>query len=320
MLRKLSLTAAIMVLTASWVSAGNLGALANAAAGQAPTQLYAKPGALIKTEYKSGLKTTADEEVSSLSLQPERVAASADQKITARPAIAFKPKPSGAMAPPPRVESIGHGQAGLLAEAKQDSLDLEGDLEKDLVLSPPPQKSEETKEIQAKPVATETKTQSEKSSVTAMPKKAAKKPAIAKVKKVSPAPQYAGSPKPIRKVRPLSQDSWQFPAGAYESRPFPQQNPAVCAPANYCIPNVASNRISPPGYATSAPRPALGPQNSGDRIVRDGITIKLAPATAPVTAPLPYAADQRDDSSGADLLSTAAEIIGLPFAFISSLF
>ncbi|MDA8405258.1 MAG: hypothetical protein M0T73_00115 [Deltaproteobacteria bacterium] len=319
MLRKLSFIAAILVLTASWVSAGNLGALATAAASQAPTPLYVKHGALVKAEYKSGLMTTADEDVSATGIQPERVAASADQKIMARPAIAFKPRPSGMMAPPPRVESVGNGQAGLVAEAKQDSLDLEGDLEKDLVLSPPPQKAEETKEVPAKPVATESRPAPEKTAVVASPKKAVKKPIAKKITKVHPVPRYAGSPKPIHKVRPVSQNSWQFPAGAYENRPFPQTQ-TVYAPSNFGAPNVTPNRMSPPSYATSDPRPTFGAQRSSDRIVRDGVTIKLAPATAPVTAPLPYESDQRDDSSGSDLLSTAAEIIGMPFAFISSLF
>jgi len=335
MLRKLSFTAAILVLTASWVSAGNLGALATAAASQEPTPLYVKHGALVKAEYKSGLMTTADEDMSATGVQPERVAASADHKIMARPAIAFKPRPSGMMAPPPRVESVGHGQAGLVAEAKQDSLDLEGDLEKDLVLSPPPQRAEEPKEVPAKPVATESKPAPEKSAVAASTEKAVKKPIAKKIRKVHPVPQYAGSPnpihkihpvpqyagspKPIHKVHPVSQNSWQFPAGAYENRPFPQTQ-AVCAPSNFGVPNITPNGMAPSSYATSDPRPVFGTQRSGDRIVRDGVTIKLAPATAPVTAPLPYESEQRDDSSGSDLFSTAAEIIGMPFAFISSLF
>lgn len=319
MLRKLSFTAAILVLTATWVCAGNLGALADAAASQAPIPLYAKPGALVKAEYKSGMKTTVDEDISSVNLRPEPVAAAADHRVSARPAIAFKPKPSGAMAPPPRVEPVGQGRASLVAEARQDVLDLEGDLEKDLVLSPPPQKTEDAREIEAKPVATDAKPGVEKSVTTATAKKADRKKAAPNVKKVSPAPQYAGSPKPIRKVRPLSQDPWKFPAGSYENRPFPQ-TPTVCAPSGFTVPTVTQHRGTAPNYVTSAPRPAIGSQNLGDRIVRDGVTIRLAPASAPVTAPSPYSFDQRDDSSGSDLFSTAAEIIGLPFAFISSLF
>ncbi|MGC8659175.1 MAG: hypothetical protein ACP5U1_08885, partial [Desulfomonilaceae bacterium] len=103
-------------------------------------------------------------------------------------------------------------------------------------------------------------------------------------------------------------------------RPFPQTQTAITGP-NYCTPNFGQNRMAQPNYALSAPRPGLGAEAQTDRVVRDGITIKLAPAAAPVTAPMPpYEAEQRDDSSGSDLLSSAAEIIGLPFAFISSLF
>ena len=320
MLRKLSFTAAILVLTASWVSAGNLGALANAAASQAPTPLYVNPGALVKAEYRSGLKATADEDVSTPAVRPERVAASADQKITARPAIAFKPKPSGMMAPPPKVEAVGHNQAGLVAEAKQDSLDLEGDLEKDLVLSPPPQKTEDTTEIQAKPVVSEAKPEVKKSAASTVQNKAPSKAVTKRIRKVKPTPQYAGSPKPIQKVHPISKGAWQLPAGSYQNRPFPPAQ-AASAASNYCVPNFGQNSMAQPNYALSAPRPGLGTQYQSDRVVRDGITIKLAPATAPVTAPVPpYDAEQRDDSSGSDLLSSAAEIIGLPFAFLSSLF
>jgi hypothetical protein len=319
MLRKLSFTAVILILTASWVCAGNLGALASAAASQAATPLYLKPGALVKAEYKSGLNTIADEDTQSINLKAENVAANSDQRVSARPAIAFKPKSSAAMAPPPRVEAVGLGTSGLVAEARQDSMDLEGDLEKDLVLSPPPQKSESTKEIEAKPVVTEAKPVKEKVTAVAEPKKTSKKPATTKIRKVSPGPQYAGSPKPIRKVHPLTQDSWRLPAGTYENRNFPT-SPTICAPSRFNASTNAPSGMMPSQYVTSAPRPSLGAPGMGDRIVRDGVTIKLAPASAPVTAPAPYPSDQRDDALGADLLSTAVEIIGLPFAFISSLF
>ncbi|MFH0959161.1 MAG: hypothetical protein V1897_10705 [Pseudomonadota bacterium] len=321
MMKKFSLTAAILVLTASWVCAGNLGALADAAAGNTPTPLYVKPGTLIKAEYRSGMKTVSDEDASSTNLKAEPVAANSDQKFTARPAIAFKPKSAAAMAPPPHVEAVGIGRSSLVAEAKQDALDLEGDLEKDLVLSPPPQKSDTAREIEAKPVITQNKPVAEKPASVTPIQKIANKNNVTKVKKATPTPQYASSPKkPIRKVRPVSQDSWQFPAGAHDYRPVPRANEAFAA-SNFSFPNVSSPNGGVPNYVTSAPRPSMGSLTPNDRIVRDGITIKLAPASAPVTAPSPYAADQRDDySSGSDLLSTAAEIIGLPFAFISSLF
>jgi hypothetical protein len=58
------------------------------------------------------------------------------------------------------------------------------------------------------------------------------------------------------------------------------------------------------------------PPATTDRFVRDGVTIKLAPAAAPATGVDPY----DEESSGSDILSSAAELIGLPFAFISSFF
>ena len=57
---------------------------------------------------------------------------------------------------------------------------------------------------------------------------------------------------------------------------------------------------------------------NGERIVRDGVTIKLAPAAAPAGAVYPDY--YTDESSASDLLSAAAEIIGMPFAFIGSFF
>jgi hypothetical protein len=320
MLNKISFTAAILVLTASWVCAGNLGALADAAAGNSPTPLYVKPGSIIKAEYRSGLKTISDEDVSSTNLKAEPVAANSDQKFSARPAIAFKPKSAAAMAPPPHVEAVGIGRSNLVAEAKQDTLDLEGDLEKDLVLSPPPQKSESVREIEAKPVVTQNKPTAGKPTSVEPIQKIANKNNVTKVKKAPPTPQYASSPKPIRKVRPISQNSWQLPAGAHDYRPVPRANEPF-APSNFSVPGMSSTNGPVPNYVTSAPRASMGSFTPNDRIVRDGITIKLAPASAPVMAPNPYTVDQREDySSGPDLLSTAAEIIGLPFAFISSLF
>jgi hypothetical protein len=320
MLKKISFTAAILVLTASWVCAGNLGALADAASGNAPTPLYVKPGALIKAEYRSGLKTLSDADLPSTNLKAEPVAASSEQKFSARPAIAFKPKSAAAMSPPPYVEAVGIDRSDLVAGAKQDALDLEGDLEKDLVLSPPPQKTDTAKEIEAKPVASKNKPAVEKSDSVTPIKKIANKNNVTKVKKAPPTNQYASSPKPIRKVRPVSQNSWQFPAGAHDYRPIPRANEAF-APSNLSAPGMISTNGVVPNYTTSAPRASMGPLTPNDRIVRDGITIKLAPASAPVDGPSPYTADPRDDySSGSDLLSTAAEIIGLPFAFISSLF
>ena len=57
---------------------------------------------------------------------------------------------------------------------------------------------------------------------------------------------------------------------------------------------------------------------SADRIVRDGVTIKLAPAAAPPMDGNPY--PEEESSAGSDVINAAAEILGMPFAFLSSFF
>ena len=315
-----TVAAAIIALTASWVCAGNFEALADAGSIKAPTPLYIKSGALVKAEYKPGLKTSSDQDVP----RTLTVAASSEKSGGMRPAIAYKERSAGAMAPPPRMESSSDAQSGLFAEAKQDSFDLESDLEKDLVLSPPPSKAED--KLQVKPVV-EKKAPVEKTTVTEA--KAVKKDkgasVIRKVTQPGADQQVAKKSKPIQKVRPVTaQDPWKFPAGAYNPRPAANtQAPIVISrPMNMAPPQELRPAQMP--YANSAPRPALNGTVPPDRIVRDGITIKLAPAAAP--APVASAQPQspydnyQENSAGDDLLSTAAEIIGLPFAFISSLF
>jgi hypothetical protein len=52
------------------------------------------------------------------------------------------------------------------------------------------------------------------------------------------------------------------------------------------------------------------------RVVREGVTVKLVPQPVPAS----YQAGESDSNLGNELLSTAADVIGLPFAFVSSLF
>lgn len=315
-----TVAAAIIALTASWVCAGNFEALADASSIMAPTPLYIKSGALIKAEYKPGLKTASDQDTP----RTQTVAASAD-RAGGRPGIAYKERSVGAMAPPPRMESSQDSSRGLFAEAKQDSFDLESDLEKDLVLSPPPAKSEER--IEAKPVV-EKKAPQEKVSVNEAKASKKDKPASGVRKVTPPAPvsnqNVAGSGKPIHKVRPVTaQDPWKVPAGSYAPRAMTNiQAPIVISrPLNVPAPQELKPVNMP--YANSAPRPTMNGIVPSDRIVRDGITIKLAPAAAPAPVPQvqqPYPYEAYQENTGDDLLSTAAEIIGMPFAFISSLF
>jgi hypothetical protein len=81
---------------------------------------------------------------------------------------------------------------------------------------------------------------------------------------------------------------------------------------------MARANAMPEEYMTAEPRRAIVPPPMAERFVRDGVTIKLAPNAAGAEAP--YADAYRDDYNGSDILSAATEIIGLPFAFISSLF
>ncbi len=132
------------------------------------------------------------------------------------------------------------------------------------------------------------------------------------------------SSKPIRKVKPVTQNPWSYPAGNYENRYCPIDNSGIgCKPPEFATSE--PRRIAVPEYASMPPRGVAnsggfgGPRSAAapapDRFVRDGVTIKLAPAVAPAVYP-----DSAEESSGSDILSTAAEIIGLPFAFISSFF
>ena len=52
------------------------------------------------------------------------------------------------------------------------------------------------------------------------------------------------------------------------------------------------------------------------RFVRDGVTVKLAPQPMPAT----YHGYHDQGFDGSDALNSALDVIGLPFAFISSFF
>jgi hypothetical protein len=75
---------------------------------------------------------------------------------------------------------------------------------------------------------------------------------------------------------------------------------------------VAQNRPASSRLQEASPNTAV--VTGRDRFVHDGVTVKLAPAAAPSIA----AAAQGDSES--DILSTVTEIIGMPFALISSFF
>lgn len=318
--RILLVAAAIAVLTASGVYAGNFEVLAGAGLVKPTAAFHIKPGTVVKAEFTSNLKATSDMDLQADNLLPEPVAATDASQVKAKPAIAFRERSSRGMAPPPRMNNKPEPATTLAAE---DTSDLEGDLEKDLVLSPPPQKSEE-QAVTGKQLAPEKKAGAER--VAAPEKKAEKKKPTPTVKQIAPSGNsYAQSAKPITKVKPLTQNPWSNPAGNYAPRYCPPDR-ACAAPQTVAPPQrrVAMPDYRPadqfyarqPEYMTSEPRRTASRTPQNDRFVRDGVTIKLAPAAAPAT----YPPDAEEESSGSDILSSAAEIIGMPFAFISSFF
>jgi hypothetical protein len=300
------ITAAILLLTASWVCAGNFEVLAGAGVIRPAAPLNIQPGTLVKAEFKSNMRTTSDVELDADFGIPQEVAAPTPPQVQPRPAAAVKERRNRGMAPPPRLTAPrpdpNHGR---VAAGRDEDIDLEADLEKDLVISPPPARTDDQIEMQTKPM--EKKPAAEKKSVT--DKKSEKKAAPA-VKKMAPAesPSYSISQKPIQKVR-TTQNAWDRPAGAHVKRSCPPGQSCVAEP-----PRGAETRYQPmmPPYMASAPRTTVAP---GGRIVRDGVTIKLAPAAA-----CPSSMDAPEDAASSDILSTAVEILGMPFAFISSFF
>jgi len=305
---------AIVILTASWVGAGNFEILADAGIVRAPTPLQVKPGTVVKAEFKSNMTTSSDVEADSDNLVPERVAAKHEPKVSARSAIAMKER-AGSMAPPPRMGAGSESRVGAMAESTTDSsdADMESDLEKDLVISPPSPRAEQGEKREAKP---QEKKPVQQKAVTSE-KAAQKKKSAPAVKRMTPADYdqqvVAGAPKPIRKVRPLTGNPWSHPAGTHGNRNAYAKPESLRADPGRA--NTAGYAPMSPPYMASQPR-RMSPPQSPDRIVRDGVTIKLAPAAAPAD----YAYQDSDENQDPDIFSAAAEILGMPFAFISSFF
>ncbi len=306
-----SLAAAIVLLTAAWASAGNFEVLADAGLIRPATPVTIKPGTVVKAQFQSSLKTSSDTDLEADSLLPEKVSA-VNPQVKTKPAVAFKERRTRRMAPPPSAAPDPEASGGTIAQTQSRDVDLEGDLEKDLVLTPPPPKTEERKgvktnsKVEKKPV-TETRAPSDK--------KAEKKAkAAAQTRQITPPGQEprTAQGQPIQKVKPVSSSPWSYPAGSY-------QPPACPVPRNTAMSQQRvggrDRRAAAPPYMVSDPRPYASAHPTADRFVRDGVTIKLAPAAAP-----PSPEELGEDGSGPDILSTATEILGLPFAFISSLF
>lgn len=306
------IAAALIFIAAPWVSAGNFEVLGASGLVQAPQPIHIKPGTLVKAEFKSNLTTRSDLELDTDRVVPEKVAAKNEAGQVLKPAITYKDRSTRAMAPPPRMEPAPFPPA-VVAESPDFNSDFEADLEKDLVISPPPVKSEQPAE-QETTTATKSKSTPEKSGATTARKPATKQRSHTAVKQLGPATQqkFAVSSKPIHKVRPVTSKSWFGAAGAYDRQ---GPTPITLNSEPRMLEAYTPRPVARP-YPPTAVR-AVPPLGTSDRIVRDGVTIKLAPASA---GPLAAQPPQEEDSVGADIFSAAAEIIGLPFAFISSFF
>ncbi|MFH1115007.1 MAG: hypothetical protein V1792_13935 [Pseudomonadota bacterium] len=303
-----TIAVAIVLLTASWGTAGNFEVLADAGLVRAPAPLHIKPGTLVKAEFKSNLKTTSDLDSEADSLFPEKVAAQKDPKVKPRPAVAFRERSNAEMAPPPKADPDTAAETGTLAQTSEQEQDMGDDLEKDLVLNPPPAKVEDAETTFKKPPVT-AKQESREAVPTEQVVKDKPKTSPT-VKKRSPSEyRRQASGKPIRKVRPLTKNNpWAFPAGSQGVRDVRfNAHPAGDRDQAY-------QQMTPP-YMTSEPRRTIAMPPTAERFVHGGVTIKLAPAAATASGP-----DTEDDQANDDILSVATEIIGLPFAFISSFF
>ena len=312
---------AFVLLTASWVCAGNLEVLADAGIVRAPTPLHIKPGTLVKAEFKSSLKTTSDADLDADSLFPEKVSARNEPKVSPRPAVAYRERSTGTMAPPPRTMKGTTPNVGAVAESLDQAVEMEEELEKDLVLSPPPAKVDESGKTFRRPAgssstaveetgpAQESVREKERPSLNAVSEKKRSTPRV-KRKTSSDYRTRSASQRPIRKVRPLTQSNnpWAFPAGSYG------QARRQAVPQERYTQNRGYQEMEPP-YMTSQPRQRIARPPSAERFVQDGVTVRLAPAAAPACQPY-----GPEDGYEDDILSTASEIIGLPFAFISSFF
>jgi hypothetical protein len=322
------IAAAIFIAAASCAWAGTFDGLAAAASAKPPTPLFLQPGSIVKTEFKSNIRADSDADLNA-DFSSE---AQAGTKSRNQPRLksAYKERRSGSMAPPPKITQSDTSSKGKMIAADQDQSELETDLEKDLVLTPPPPKTEEKSDRTQKRKPTAEKKAIEKRTATPE-KKAHRAKAEPRVRKMAPAhyEQYVISGKPIHKVHPVTRSWWSWPAGAYDRRSCPVDvgGPACSTDPAYGQPDqrMGMNRpyrpmnqqyAWPRGAREAAPGYAAAPTRYTDRVVRDGVTVKLAPASAPAGYPEEYL----DDNSGPDILATAVEIIGLPFAFIGSLF
>lgn len=272
---------ALLFLAVSWAAAGTFEGLADRGVPRADAPLFIKPGTVVKAEFKSNLRDSGDMELESDLLLPEESASATEPSVTPKPAP---------MAPPPNSVPRTERSTNTLAQSEDRIAGNDLDLEKDLVISPPRNTREEAEEAPA--IQAEEKKPAPSPRSVAETKKKKSRAASRGVAKVR---RYAAEPQPIVKVKPqTTRNGWSVPAAAHR-RPAHDYHPRPMV-------NEPSRRIAMP--------PTV------DRFVRDGVTVKLAPQAVPAGGYPEYA----PESTGDELLNAAAELIGLPFAFISSMF
>ena len=272
--------AVVILLIAPWASAGTFDALADSQAYKPAVSRYLAPGSIIKAEYKATHTKGSGMETESDTLLPEEAPGETGPRVTSKPAAAREERVVGKMAPPPRTAQRKRTDTRNSRETTKKSEDLESELEKDLVLAPPPPKPDE--EVDALSPKLRRANKSRRTPRT-------------RVRHVSPPKpdHYAVSQSHVRKVRPLSRNLWNVPAGTH--------NPRACPVAQ------------PPSTAEARQWTRMAPES--ERFVRDGVTIKLAPKAVPASYP-----GEMQGSVSSEILSAATDIIALPFAFVSSLF
>ena len=201
--------AAFTLLIAPWASAGTFDALADAQAYKPAASRYLAPGSIVKAEFKSshtrggsGMETESD------TLLPEEAPGESGPRVTSKPAAAREDGAFGKMAPPPRTAQRKRTGKRNRRETTKKSDDLESELEKDLVLAPPPPKADEEADALSPKLR--------------RAKKSRRKPRT-RVRRVSPVEpdNYAVSQSQVRKVRPLSRNLWNVPAGSHNPRACP---------------------------------------------------------------------------------------------------
>ena len=137
------IAAAIYIAAASCAWAGTFDGLAAAASAKPPTPLFMQPGTIVKTEFKANIRPDSDADMEADFASVAQAGAKNRNQAQPKPAVAYRERRSGTMAPAPTVKQSDRSANGRVAAADENDSELEADLEKDLVLTPPPPKTEE---------------------------------------------------------------------------------------------------------------------------------------------------------------------------------